>query len=276
MDRKYNIVKDSPDFRDIAYGDTHRIRGLYPDKVDLRPKCSPIVNQGDLGSCTANAIVSGLREYYLINDEKKPLVRLSRLFLYWWERNMEGTVNEDSGASLRDGMKAICRYGTCTEERDPYIEAAFTEQPSQAEMQEALQYRLPGYQRLVGLNQIKDVLVRNHPVAMSMELFQSFESDQAEKTGIIPVPQQGEQSLGGHAMTIVGYDDNMNGGSFIIRNSWGEEWGDKGYCYIPYTMMNYFYDAWTVKTDKKDLGDYLNIVTNLVSFIRIKLSKLMR
>lgn len=248
--RNYTVKKDIKDLRDILYSIIHKVQiTALPQSIDLRSKCSPIVDQGALGSCTANAIASGLREFILINDERAPLTRLSRLYLYWWERSLENTTSEDSGAALRDGMKVINKQGICTEITRPYNIAKFTDIPTEVENKEALKYTIPGYQRLSSIYDIKHALYNNHIVVFSIKIYESFET-LVNNNGIVPLPSINEKLLGGHAMCIVGYDDNLNGGSFIIRNSWGTDWGDKGYCYICYSMYKYFMDAWTVKFTK--------------------------
>ena len=245
--KMYTIVKDILDLRDILYSNRHIVDSqVLPKNIDLRNKCSPIVDQGQLGSCTANAIVSGLREYVIINNERSPLVRMSRLYLYWWERYSEGTVNEDSGASLRDGMKILQQKGVCTEATRPYDINKFTVVPTNLENNEAKKYTIPGYQRLNSISDIKHALCNDHLVAFSIVIYESFENS-IGSNGIVPIPQANEQELGGHAMCIVGYNDTLLGGSFIVRNSWGTNWGANGYCYIPYTMYKYIMDAWTVK-----------------------------
>jgi len=254
--RKYPVIKDMADERDILYSNRHNIMAaLLSKKVDLRAKSSPVVDQGQLGACTANAIVSGLREYILLNDEGKNLIRLSRLYLYWWERKLERAVDEDSGAFLRDGMKVLHKKGVCTEEIRPYKIENFRETPTEGEDKEALQYTINGYQRLLLIHQIKHALSHGHPVVFSLEIYESFERDVRED-GIVPLPKEGEEKLGGHAMCLMGYDDNLNGGSFIVKNSWGQEWGDKGYCYMPYKMCQYWYDAWTAIQGRKFILDY--------------------
>lgn len=272
MDRKYTVIKDKADFRDSRYSDRHKARATYTTSFDLRPKCSPVVDQGQLGSCTANAIVSGVREFVMINDEKRPMVGLSRLFIYWYEREMEGDINEDGGASLRDGMKAITNIGVCTESLLPYDVTKFTIAPNESQIKEASNYKLSGYQRVSSLVQMKDALIHSHPIAMSMTIFESFESEDVAKTGIVPMPQPNEQQLGGHATCIVGFDDKLHGGCFIVRNSWGDSWGDKGYFYLPYGMLKYFMDAWTVQYGKKFLSDYLPNLFNVLGYVKNKLN----
>lgn len=245
--RKYGIKKDKQDRRDIVYALRHTIdANTLPQQVDLRSGCSPVVDQGDLASCTSNAIVSGLREFILINNEGNPFVRLSRLYHYWLERYLEDSVNEDSGATLRDGMKVLAKYGVCRESSHPYDESKFTEAPTSEEIQEGALYRVLGYQRLLSIDDIKHALSNNHVVVFSMTVYQSFEEG-VGKNGIVSLPQLDDRETGGHAMCIVGYDDTLLSGCFIVRNSWGTGWGDRGYCYMPYEMFKYFMDAWTVK-----------------------------
>jgi len=272
--RKYPLLKDAIDERDILYSNRHNIMAEFlPAKVDLRPNSSPVVNQGQLGSCTANAIVSGLREFILINDERKNLTRLSRLYLYWWERKLERTVDEDSGATLRDGMKVLNKKGVCTEKTRPYIVENFREIPTEAEEEEALNYTIDGYQRLSSIQEIKHALSHSHPVVFGMDIHESFENG-VGYDGIVPLPNLLEEKLGGHAMCLMGYDDNLNGGSFIVRNSWGEEWGDKGYCYMPYKMYYYWYDAWTAMQGKNYLLDYFpkSLCSLIIELIRKAIS----
>ncbi|WP_315073789.1 C1 family peptidase [uncultured Clostridium sp.] len=244
--RKYDLVKDKVDSRDLMYGKRHAVEiETFPEKIDLRKKCSPVVDQGQLGSCTANAIVSGLREFMLLNDKNNKFERLSRLFLYWWERELEGTVYRDSGASLRDGMKVLKNEGVCLEVSWPYDIKTFENSPTEKELKEAKNYTISGYQRIKSIDEIKHALLIDHLVVFGMTVYESFETVGTD--GIVPVPKDGEKELGGHALCIVGYDDNFNNGSFIVRNSWGDAWGDEGYCYIPYSMFKYLMDIWTVK-----------------------------
>lgn len=244
---KYGVVKDKPDSRDIIYSKYHiPDKKVLPSFVDLRSGCSAIVDQGNLGSCTSNAIVSGLREHILINDKKILSLRLSRIYHYWWERYLEGTENEDSGATLRDGMKVLNKYGVCTEETRPYIIDDFEAAPSEKENQEALNYTIPAYERLLSVDDIKHAIFNNNVVVFSISLHTSFET-KTKEDGIVHMPCLFEKVLGGHAMCIVGYNDNFLNGCFIVRNSWGDSFGDNGYCYMPYKMYKYFMDAWTVK-----------------------------
>ena len=136
--RKYGLKKDREDLRDkIWYSSQFKTAASLPQQVDLRGKCSPIVDQGELGSCTANAIASGLREYLELQSGKS-FIQLSRLFLYYEERKLEGDVNQDDGAEIRDGMKVLNQLGVCPEKEDPYKIKAFTQAPTTQDMRDAI------------------------------------------------------------------------------------------------------------------------------------------
>ncbi|HEX3043661.1 MAG TPA: C1 family peptidase [Bacillota bacterium] len=245
--RKYLLIQDEQDLRDFVYASrTVKSPENLPKSVDLRDKMSEIVDQGLLGSCTANAIASGLREYLEIYGNQ-PFVRLSRLFLYYQERAMENTVNEDSGASLRDGMKVLQKIGVCPEVDQPYIISKFTEAPSEKALTDASQFKIASYHRVPNLTALKTSLYEGFPVVFGMKIYQSFESDQVAATGKIPAPKSTEKYLGGHALLAVGYVNTTHrSGYVIVRNSWGKDWGDQGYCYMPYSVFNKLVtDMWT-------------------------------
>nr|WP_217635191.1 C1 family peptidase [Paenibacillus sp. yr247] len=219
-----------------------------PKKVDLRSNMSPIVDQGALGSCTANAIASGLREYLLVSSQEK-WTALSRLFLYWHERELEGHVDEDSGAYIRDGMKVLQKIGVCPEADYPYNVADFRNTPDRKAEQDAANYKISEYHRITDLYALKAALAEKSPVVIGMMVYESFQSPEAAQTGKIPIPKKkSERMLGGHALLAVGYVDRGQSGYVIVRNSWGEAWGDQGYCYIPYKMFqdpDSVMDMWT-------------------------------
>jgi len=249
--RKYLLKKDTPDMRDHVFCSAcYKKTEQLPASVDLRKKCSPVVNQGELGSCTANAIVSGLREYLLINKEIKWLP-LSRLFLYYEERLLEDSVSEDSGAMIRDGMKVLNQIGVCPEVDWPYDISTFTNQPTDKMVADAAPYKVAEYHRITSLAQLKAALAEGLPVVIGIDVYESLESDDACATGIVPMPDKSkEQLLGGHAILACGYLDDMtaNGktGYVIFRNSWGYTYGDLGYGYLPYDYFEkYASDCWT-------------------------------
>ncbi|MFD0692895.1 C1 family peptidase [Paenibacillus sp. GCM10027628] len=249
--RKYTVKRDQRDFRDLYYRSANYIReSQLPRTIDLRDKLSPIVNQGNLGSCTSNAIVSGLREYWL-RQESRSTTRLSRLFHYWHERELESSVNRDSGATVRDGMKVLQKIGVCTESEWPYQVANFKTKPDISAESTAGAYRIHAYHRIHDLAGIKAALADGQPVVFGIWIYESFEGPQASRTGRIPYPnRKKEQLLGGHALLAVGYKDGKQKGqgTVIVRNSWGKAWGDNGYCYLPYSFFKnsgLTFDYWT-------------------------------
>lgn len=246
--RKYTVKKDTRDLRDSHFRSTkYASPKELPNNIDLRDKMSPVVDQGQLGSCTANAIVSGLREYIELQTTRS-LTRLSRLYLYWHERELEGTVNEDSGAMLRDGMKVLNKLGVCPETDYPYDIREFRQQPTIQAEADAGSFRINEYHRILDLEHLKSAVAEGLPVVIGFMVYQSFESEQVARTGIVPLPSKNEKVLGGHAVLAVGYDDDKQ--VVIIRNSWGTGWGDRGYCYFPYRMFRgkkIVMDMWTGK-----------------------------
>ncbi|WP_409345487.1 C1 family peptidase [Paenibacillus sp. MBLB4367] len=250
--RKYAVRKDGWDMRDLYYQSAAGVSSrLLPKRIDLRPYCSEVVDQEELGSCTANAIVSGLREYMEMRSlaESGDFRRLSRLFLYWHERRLEGTINQDAGATIRSGMKVLHTIGVCPEDDYPYDISRFREQPSVKAEEEAAAYRIDGYRRIIGLAGLKAALAEGKPAVVGFLVYESFESERTARTGKLKMPDVlREQVLGGHAVLAVGYRDGLMGsGAVIIRNSWGPDWGDKGYCYFPYKMFerDIVFDIWT-------------------------------
>ena len=228
---KYTWIPDLPDHRDFLYEQT---KITIPDKVDLRNFCSNIENQGQLGSCTGNAIV-GVMEI-LENKNKVKFVDLSRLFVYYNERLMEGTILTDSGALIRDGIKSVAISGVCTEVLWPYNIKKFRYKPTIKCYRDAATRKITQYFRLNTLEDKLNCLASGYPFIFGFSVYESFESETVAKTGVVLMPTVNEKCLGGHAVCCVGYDKIKK--VFIVRNSWGIEWGDKGYCYMPFDYLN--------------------------------------
>lgn len=240
MARIYNLTKDVPDGRDFKLHYEPHTSVRLPSTVDLRAKCPPVFDQGDLGSCTANAGV-GARMYQSVST------MLSRLDLYYCERVLEGTINQDSGASIRDICKVLNKWGVCEESFYPYDITKFTQPPSPAAACNAFKYIINVYHSLSTLDDIKNYLAFNQkPIIMGMDVYTSFESDKVAKTGSVPMPKKNEQMLGGHAVLIVGYSNTKK--KLIVRNSWGTNWGMEGYFYLPYDYVSkgLAYDFWVI------------------------------
>lgn len=244
MKKKYTWNPDLPDQRDYQF--TASITGSLPTSTDLRKAMPPIYDQGNLGSCTANS-VAGAAEF-LLKKEKKSDFMPSRLFIYYNERMIEGTINQDSGAALRDGVKVLNKYGVCDELIWPYKISKFKNKPTNTCYTKALLNEAVSYSRITNsVNDMKSCLAQGYPFMFGFTVYDSFESAAVAKTGIVPMPSKTEKVLGGHAVLAVGYDDSKQW--FIVRNSWGSGWGDKGYFYMPYQYIsnsNLVDDRWVV------------------------------
>lgn len=252
---RYGWIADTPDNRDYSYSE-HRKKvdtaavsvssDQYPPIVDLRPLDSPIFDQEDLGSCSANALVGNLQ--FLEIKDNIPYVQLSRLFLYYDERSVEHTVNSDSGAQIRDGIKTLAKLGICSEHMWPYDISKFTVQPRHHCYKEAINHKILSYYRLNTLDDAIHCLSSGYPFVFGFSVYENFESQQVAQTGIVNLPEPNEKLLGGHAVLAVGYDNNQK--RFIVKNSWGESWGQKGYFTIGYDYLsnkNLSDDWWTIR-----------------------------
>jgi len=243
----YGWKPDLPDQRDYKFA--AKAIQVLPPLVDLRPKCPSVYDQGTLGSCTANAIAAAM-EFDRIKQGLKDFIP-SRLFIYYNERVMEHTINSDSGAMIRDGMKSVNKLGVCPESEWPYVVARFTNRPPARCYREALLDRALSYQR-VGqtLGQLRGCLASGFVIILGFTVYESFESQEVANTGVVPMPETSEAVLGGHAIVCVGYRDSDR--KFICRNSWGTGWGidGTGYFYMPYeylTNSNLAGDFWVVQ-----------------------------
>lgn len=245
--RRYGWKPDLPDHRDFYY--TVSTPVATPASVDLRPGCPSIIyNQGDLGSCTANAL-AGLYQYNEIAQKKVPNFMPSRLFIYYNERYLDGTVMFDSGARLRDGIRALAKWGVPDENLWPYHVQNFKNKPTDDVYKAASVDIITQYSRISQkIQDLRVCLAQGHPFTIGFVVYESFESDAVAKTGIVNMPSYNERSLGGHAVLVVGYNDAQ--GRFLVRNSWGSNWGQGGYFTIPYEYIlnsDLTGDIWTVQ-----------------------------
>ena len=247
MRMQYGWLPDLPDYRDHRYAAPRKVLAKLPRKVDLRAHCPPVLDQGELGACTAHAIANAHR-YDQIRQKARNAFLPSRLFIYYNERVMERTVGEDAGAMIRDGIKSIAKQGACPENLWSYDIRKFTRKPPAKAYREAERHQAISYQRVErSLTQMKGCLAAGTPFVFGFSVYESFESPRVARTGNMPMPGRGERSLGGHAVLAVGYDDAKQ--VFTVMNSWSERWGDKGYFYMPYAYLadtNLADDLWAI------------------------------
>lgn len=238
---KYGWKPDIADQRDFKYSKPFRL--FLPKEIDLRDNCSTVEDQGSLGSCTANALAGNLE--LLEKKNFGQYVDVSRLFIYFNERSMEGTIDQDAGAYIRDGIKSLAKWGVCDESMWPYNIDTFTQKPTPNCYTQAKQHIITKYERLNGVSDMLGCLASGSPIVFGISVYESFESDLVSKTGYVPMPDTDERMLGGHAVCAVGY--KMNDKRFIVRNSWGSGWGDNGYFYLPFQYVDKLADDfWTI------------------------------
>lgn len=236
--KRYGWVPSLP-HNHIRYAHCFPMDTPIPEIVDLRPKCPPVYDQGELGSCTANGI-AGCIQFI------QPSFMPSRLFIYYNERAIEGDVYTDGGAQIHDGIKTIGTLGACAETEWPYNINEFKIKPPLNCYTDAKKDIIKDYLSIQNLDEIKQCLASGYPVVFGMTVYESFESQKVATTGIVPMPKENEQVVGGHCMALVGYDDVKK--VFIDRNSWGNSWGLSGYCEIPYAYIEkYADDMWTIR-----------------------------
>ncbi len=252
---KFGWLPDLPDERDYVYEAPMKLRSAsdFPSKVDLRKICPPVFNQGELGSCTANSLLAAVECCKRLQGQKKTK-RLSRLFLYYNERVMMDTVLSDSGAYLRDGVKSLNKQGVCLEKDWTYSKstkpgAKYTKEPPKECYEAALDNQILSYWRInANMFDIRACLADGYPFVFGFSVYSSFMSEEVAKTGIMPMPEKGESMLGGHAVMAAGYDNDRR--LLLVRNSWGKEWGDKGYFWMPYDYISKTKncsDFWTIR-----------------------------
>jgi len=231
----YGWRRDLPDPRDHIRALTREEQlTALPSEYSLRDLMPPVYNQGQLGSCTANAIGACVQYQEMREGESEGVNIPSRLFIYWNERDLEGTVDSDAGAAIRDGMKVIGSVGAPPESDWPYVISKFKQRPPAQAFADALQYTARYGRVAQSVHSFEASVFFKRPVVFGFTVFESFESQEVADTGIVPMPDiNTEQVLGGHAVVLIGYKQINGQLYFECRNSWGPDWGDNGYFWIP-------------------------------------------
>lgn len=235
--RRFTLRAQQPDSRDLVYKAPHTVLNNLPSKVDLRPHMPPALDQGELGSCGSSATSNALR--YLLRKEKQPEYQPSRLLIYYQTRvNIEGSPpSEDTGVQIRDLCKALKNYGAADETYWKYDITTFAGPPPKVALDNQKLHRQLKFQSVPqNLATIQACLADGFPILIGFQVFDSFEGDDVARTGKMPMPNADKENcLGGHAVLVVGYDSSKK--LFLVQNSWGGEWGENGFFYMPYEYL---------------------------------------
>jgi C1A family cysteine protease len=231
--------RDARDPRDFRWPPA---AAVLPAAVDLRRWCPPVFDQGEIGSCTANASCAALA----FLERRGPDDRLfSRLFVYYYTRQVEGTPPaDDAGAQIRTVMKVLARTGVPYEQTWPYDppHERYAARPSEDARAEAERHKVLFYYRCSTLATVRASLAQGFPVVFGFSMPENMTSDECRQYGRVRYPEPGEKLLGGHAVLAVGFDDTVvhgdGTGALLVRNSWGSEWGMDGYFWLPYRFFS--------------------------------------
>ena len=215
------------------------------DKVDLRPQMPPVYDQGPIGSCVGNG-VAAVVDYAHWKGSQQPFWTPSRLFLYYQGRVAIGTVNQDSGCQIRDVVNATKKLGSPLESLWPYRVNKFTTRPPQTAYADGLKRQTLSAYKAETLEDVQRALSMDLPVVFGVPVYQAIQNV-GYFSWRLPMPNAGERSIGGHCMTVVGY--NTADKTLIVRNSWGKNWGRAGHMLMPFEYWIKFQrqtDAWVV------------------------------
>jgi len=243
MERKYGWKVDKLDHRDKKYG-AFPVQPTKP--VDLRHLFPDVYDQGSTSSCVAQSTAGAFQ--YTRMAQGLPNWIPSRLFIYWNARDYEHCADIDGGSQIRDGVKAVANFGVCPEIEWPFGIAPINAKPSLEAYQAAQHAKATQYASVdQSLNHILSCLNHKLPVIFGSSVFQAFEGEEVAKTGNVPMPDATERPIGGHAQVIVGWKPETQ--HFIVRNSWGKNWGIEGYSYFPRDYIlspDLSSDFWTI------------------------------
>lgn len=247
---RFHLIPSKVDERDFVYKSQQVNIKL---SIDLREWDSLVEDQGDLGSCAGNAMTNC---YELMVKQRYPdkFSDLSRLYAYYHARLIEGNLTEDSGVySLRNMIKGVQKFGLCQEKVWPYKVENYDLKPSDEAYEDARTRSITEYRSLRSQTDMLEALNIGYPVIVGIEIFEDFLLVD-QKNPLVSLPDENESSLGGHAVVIIGYD--LGKQQFLIKNSFGTEWGDSGYAWLPFEYSKkYVFDRWSF-----DISDQTTVV----------------
>lgn len=247
---KFNRVKDRPDHRDMMFTAPAPISVSYPSHISLRAGMGPVKDQGNVNGCTGYASAAAML-YVASKIQNIAVTDFSEFFAYYNGRKLENATLQDQGEQIRDTIKGLGQWGICENKLWPDDPAMVLREPSLEAYNNAALYKATAYRR-VNLTEadIQAALVSGYPIIAGIAVYDSFETDQVTKTGIVPVPQQNEKFLGGHAILFTGYDfSDPNNKTIEFRNSWSSNWGNGGYGTLPLSFVlnpNLNEDMWVI------------------------------
>jgi len=254
LGRVYNHIKDDAEllFERKNFGPEHySTTGDLPSSFDLRDSgiFPSILDQGQLGCCAGNEVSNALR--FCLRKENGIDMQPSRLYIYYFGRMLDGSpLDQDTGMTISSAFHAVKHYGACKEPLWPYDISKFSQAPPKVALSAAHQHvknfdALSVPQDLVS---IKQALLAGFPVVLGLQIYESFESDATMASGDVPMPGSDEKCLGGHALSLISYNDSTQ--RFVIENSWGTDVGQKGFFTVPYEYVlnkDLASDLWTCK-----------------------------
>jgi C1A family cysteine protease len=230
----YGWQPDDHDPRDLRYAPQAALLRRLPPAVDLRAHLPAPYDQLSLNSCVAHAVAAAMEFEQMRQGARK--VTPSRLFLYYNARALQDVVKQDHGVQIRNGIKAVAKKGACEEKHWPYLVHRFAERPPRRTYQVAHRHRALRYFRLRrSLPHLRACLAESYPFIFGMTVYSGFASARVTRTGTVAMPAPDERRIGGHAVLAVGYSQARR--RFLVRNSWGTDWGRGGYFTLPYAYF---------------------------------------
>ena len=249
LGRRYGHIKDTFNPNHKVMQVPHFNAGELPTSFSNIDLMVPIYDQLNTSSCTGNSYLAQIEAERI--RQGLPALNGSRLFPYYNGRLVEGNTSQDCGAQICDVQAGGNRYGVCLESSYPFSQDNVTVQPSPLAYSEALKFKTINFQKVPqSIPVIKYLLSQRYTVNLGIQVYESFESDEVARTGIVPMPDKvKEQLMGGHAVLIIGFSDDTQ--TFLVRNSWGSGWGQQGgYFTLPYSYVadpSLASDLWVVE-----------------------------